>query len=115
MPKLKYGIVREQEVPFYQLQKRIILENNNLINPLDIRDYIALDGYQSLVKALRDMSPDQVIAEIKASGLRGRGARGSRPESNGKRVAIFLPTRNTWCATLTKGTRAQYGSECPGR
>ena len=76
VPKLKYGIVREQEVPFYQLQKRIILENNNLINPLDIRDYIALDGYQSLVKALRDMTPEQVIAEIKASGLRGRGGAG---------------------------------------
>ncbi len=76
IPKLKYGIVREQEIPFYQQQQRMIFANNGLIDPTDIRDYIALDGYQSLAKALRDMAPDQVIAEIKASGLRGRGGAG---------------------------------------
>ena len=76
VPKLKYGIVREQEIPFYQQQQRIIFANNGLIDPTDIRDYIALDGYQSLAKALREMTPEQVIAEIKASGLRGRGGAG---------------------------------------
>ncbi len=76
VPKLKYGIVREQEIPFYQQQDRIIFANNGMLDPTDIRDYIGLDGYQSLAKALRDMTPEQVIAEIKASGLRGRGGAG---------------------------------------
>jgi NADH:ubiquinone oxidoreductase subunit F (NADH-binding)/(2Fe-2S) ferredoxin len=76
VPKLKYGIVREQEIPFYQQQQRIIFANNGLIDPTDIRDYIAVGGYQSLAKALREMTPEQVIAEIKASGLRGRGGAG---------------------------------------
>jgi len=76
VPKLKYGIVREQEIPFYQQQQRIIFANNGLIDPTDIRDYIALEGYQSLAKVLREMAPEQVIAEIKAAGLRGRGGAG---------------------------------------
>jgi len=50
VPKLKYGIVREQEIPFYQQQQRIIFANNGLLDPTDIRDYIALDGYNLLQK-----------------------------------------------------------------
>jgi len=75
MPKLKYGIVREQEVPFYQQQQRIILENNNRINPLNIRDYVALGG-TVYCESFTIHDPEQVIAEIKASGLRGRGGAG---------------------------------------
>jgi NADH:ubiquinone oxidoreductase subunit F (NADH-binding)/(2Fe-2S) ferredoxin/NAD-dependent dihydropyrimidine dehydrogenase PreA subunit len=72
----KESIVQEQEIPFYKLQDRVILDKNNLINPLDIRDYIALGGYQSISKVLREMTPEQVIAEVKSSGLRGRGGAG---------------------------------------
>ncbi|MCX6828198.1 MAG: NADH-quinone oxidoreductase subunit NuoF [candidate division Zixibacteria bacterium] len=72
----KKRIVREKDIPFYNQQKRIVLENNGLIDPTDIKDYIALNGYQALVKVLRDMTPEEVIAEIKASGLRGRGGAG---------------------------------------
>jgi len=72
----KKRIVREKDIPFYNKQKRIVLGNNGLIDPTDIKDYIALNGYQALVKVLRDMRPEEVIAEIKASGLRGRGGAG---------------------------------------
>lgn len=75
-PRTKKRIVREKDIPFYKQQKRIVLGNNGFIDPTDIKDYIALDGYQALAKVLRDMTPEEVIAEIKASGLRGRGGAG---------------------------------------
>ena len=75
-PRTGKEIITEEEVPFYKKQKRIIFENNGLIDPTDIRDYIALDGYQALGKALFDLTAEEVIQEIKASGLRGRGGGG---------------------------------------
>lgn len=69
-------IVEEREVPFYKRQKRIIFGNNGFIDPTDIQDYIALDGYRALAKVLFDMTSEEVIAEVKASGLRGRGGAG---------------------------------------
>jgi NADH:ubiquinone oxidoreductase subunit F (NADH-binding)/(2Fe-2S) ferredoxin/NAD-dependent dihydropyrimidine dehydrogenase PreA subunit len=76
VPKKKQRIISEKDVPFYQKQKRVVFAHNGLIDPTDIRDYIALDGYQALVKTLQAMTPEDVIAEIKASGLRGRGGAG---------------------------------------
>jgi NADH-quinone oxidoreductase subunit F len=67
---------RQKEIPFYQKQMRLLTENNFLINPERIEDYISLDGYQALSKALFDMTSDGVIKEITASGLRGRGGAG---------------------------------------
>ncbi len=61
---------------FYKKQIRIALRNCGFINPENIDDYIARDGYLSLGKALTEMTPDSVIAEIKGSGLRGRGGAG---------------------------------------
>ena len=57
-------------------QKRIALRNCGVINPEDINEYIARDGYMALGKALSEMTPQQVIDEISASGLRGRGGGG---------------------------------------
>jgi NADH-quinone oxidoreductase subunit F len=68
-------IVSEHEVPFYKLQKRLILGNNGSIDPTSIEDYIAVGGYTGLPKALK-MTPEQIIDEIKKSGLRGRGGAG---------------------------------------
>lgn len=68
--------VREDEVPFYKQQQRLIFANNGRIDPTDIEDYIALDGYSALSKVLSSMTPEEVIAEIKRSGLRGRGGAG---------------------------------------
>jgi NADH:ubiquinone oxidoreductase subunit F (NADH-binding)/(2Fe-2S) ferredoxin/NAD-dependent dihydropyrimidine dehydrogenase PreA subunit len=65
-----------QEIPFFRKQVKIVLRNCGLIDPLSIEEYIARDGYAALAKALTEMSPEQVIAEVKSSGLRGRGGAG---------------------------------------
>ena len=65
-----------KEINFYKKQKRLILRNCGHINPERIEDYIATGGYEALKKALLQMSPEQVIAEVKRSGLRGRGGAG---------------------------------------
>ncbi|WP_295048089.1 NADH-quinone oxidoreductase subunit F [Sulfurimonas sp.] len=61
---------------FYTKQTRIVLENEGIIDPEDIEDYIAHDGYIPLFKVLDEMSPKDVIEELKISGLRGRGGGG---------------------------------------
>lgn len=63
------------ETPFYGEQSRLILGENPLVDPTDIEDYLAVDGYRALDKALR-MKPEDIIEEIKNSGLRGRGGAG---------------------------------------
>ncbi len=65
-----------KDIPFYKIQQRIILKNCGKINPEKIEDYIAIGGYKSARKALTEMTPEQVIDEIKKSGLRGRGGAG---------------------------------------
>lgn len=69
-------IYSEKDIPFYKAQYRLVLGSNGLIEPTKIEDYIGIGGYQSLIKALFKMEPDQIIEEIKASGLRGRGGAG---------------------------------------
>ena len=64
------------EVDFYKKQHRIVLRNCGVIDPENIDEYIARDGYKALAKALTEMTPQEVIDEIKASGLRGRGGAG---------------------------------------
>jgi NADH-quinone oxidoreductase subunit F len=68
-------IVHEHEIPFYKNQKRIIFGNNGNIDPTRVEDYIAIDGYLALENALK-LEPEEVIAEVKKSGLRGRGGAG---------------------------------------
>lgn len=63
-------------LPFYHSQMRIALRNCSYISPEDIREYIAVDGYQALAKVLFQMTPDSVIEVLKKSGLRGRGGGG---------------------------------------
>ena len=65
-----------QESAFYKHQTRVALRNCGVINPEVIDEYIAYDGYQALIKALTEMTPQQVIDTLKASGLRGRGGAG---------------------------------------
>ena len=64
------------EVDFYKKQMRIALRNCGVINPENIEEYIAVDGYQALGKVLTEMTPEQVVEIIKDSGLRGRGGGG---------------------------------------
>jgi len=66
----------EAEVPFYRAQDRTLLGQNEQIDPTSIEDYLAIGGYSALAKVLSESSPEQVIDEVKASGLRGRGGGG---------------------------------------
>lgn len=75
-PITKKKIIQEDDIPFYKKQKRLIFGNNGRIDPTKIGYYIALDGYTALAKVLYKMSPQQVINEIRKSGLRGRGGAG---------------------------------------
>ena len=83
------------DTAFYKKQKRIALRNCGVINPEDIDEYIARDGYFALEKVLTKMSPDDVINEILASGLRGRGGGG-------------FPTGRKWAFTKASVSDQKY-------
>lgn len=75
-PATGQAIASDQKIPFYARQKRRVLALNGRINPTRIKDYIAHDGYVALGKVLWQMQPEQVIEEVRQSGLRGRGGAG---------------------------------------
>ncbi|MBU0955240.1 MAG: NADH-quinone oxidoreductase subunit NuoF [Spirochaetes bacterium] len=68
--------IKTEEIGFYQKQYRIVLRNCGIINPENIEEYIARDGYAGLEKALFELKPEGVINELKIAGLRGRGGAG---------------------------------------
>ena len=81
VPRLLYDKNRKSteevsDIPFYKKQIRIVLRNCGVINPESIEEYIARDGYLALEKALFEMTPGQIVQEVKDSGLRGRGGAG---------------------------------------
>jgi len=65
-----------KDIQFYKKQKRVVLRNCGVIDPENINEYIAIDGYMALRKVLTKMTPDEVIKLMKDSGLRGRGGAG---------------------------------------
>jgi len=65
-----------KDIPYYSKQHRIVLSNCGYIDPEKIEEYIARDGYMALGKALLEMTPEEVLEEVKKSGLRGRGGAG---------------------------------------
>ncbi len=69
-------VTHESEIPFYKNQKRLLIGNNINIDPKNIEDYFAIGGYRALAKALFDMTPEQVLEEVKRANLRGRGGGG---------------------------------------
>lgn len=75
-PPEKKPIPALNEIPFFAKQRLVVLRNRGLIDPEKIEDYIAVDGFSALAKVLKDMSSEEVIKEIKRSGLRGRGGGG---------------------------------------
>ena len=72
----EFGNIALTDTTFYKTQNRVVLRNCGVINPEDIDEYIAMDGYAALGKVLTEMTPEEVIQEIKDSGLRGRGGGG---------------------------------------
>jgi NADH:ubiquinone oxidoreductase subunit F (NADH-binding)/(2Fe-2S) ferredoxin len=98
-PETGKKIVKESDVPFYKKQRRLLLARNSMIDPNSIEDYLMLGGYAALGKALFEMSSEEIVEEIKKSGLRGRGGGGFRtgvkwetcrnaPSSEGTRYII---------------------------
>ena len=83
------------ELNFYKKQKRIALKNCGVINPEEIDEYIAFDGYLALERVLSKMTPNEVIDVIKASGLRGRGGAG-------------FPTGKKWELTRASEGKQKY-------
>jgi bidirectional [NiFe] hydrogenase diaphorase subunit len=81
--------------PFFARQKKIVLENSGVIDPERIEDYIAHDGYIALVSSITERTPADVIADIKASGLRGRGGAG-------------YPTGLKWSTVAKTGPQQKY-------
>ncbi len=75
-PQTNEVIVHERDIPFYSKQMRLVFGKNGFMDPTAINDYIALGGYRALAKALTTMPPEEIIEEIKRSGLRGRGGGG---------------------------------------
>ncbi len=89
------AIAREADIPFYKLQQRLVLGRIGSIDPTDINDTIAAGGYQALAKALYQMTPEQVVAEVERSGLRGRGGAG-------------FPTGRKWKSALAAIKKKGY-------
>jgi NADH:ubiquinone oxidoreductase subunit F (NADH-binding)/(2Fe-2S) ferredoxin len=75
-PKEEIAIPKMSEIDFFKHQLLVVLRNRGRIDPEKIDDYIAYDGYQAMVKALTEMTPKEIINEVKISGLRGRGGAG---------------------------------------
>jgi bidirectional [NiFe] hydrogenase diaphorase subunit len=69
-------LVCPTDTPFFQRQKKIVLENSGVVDPERIEDYIAAEGYSAVIKALTEMAPREVIDQVTKSGLRGRGGAG---------------------------------------
>ncbi len=66
----------EEDIPFYKNQQRLVLGSNRKIDPKSLEDYLAVEGYQAIAKVLFEMTPEQVVGEVKDSKLRGRGGAG---------------------------------------
>ena len=94
-PVTSERIAKDPDIPFYKNQMRLVFGSNRHINPRDIDDYTALGGYAALSRALSQMTPEQVLEEIKKSNLRGRGGGG-------------FPTGIKWETTRNAPGEAKY-------
>ena len=91
--KTKERIIQEMDIPFYKNQKRIVFGHNGHIDPSSIEDYLGVGGYSALGKALYEMKPENILEEIDASGLRGRGG-GGFPAGRKWRSCINAPSED---------------------
>lgn len=94
-PLTQQKIDKQEEIPFYKKQIRIALRNCGLLDPENINEYIAEDGYQALAKCLFELGREKTVEEIKKSGLRGRGGGG-------------FPTGMKWEITMKEKNEQKY-------
>jgi NADH:ubiquinone oxidoreductase subunit F (NADH-binding)/(2Fe-2S) ferredoxin/NAD-dependent dihydropyrimidine dehydrogenase PreA subunit len=94
-PDTEEKVPMMSEIPFFKGQVLRALRNRGVIDPEKIEEYIARDGYMGLAKALEEMTPNQIIDEVKASGLRGRGGGG-------------FPTGLKWSFCAAQNTDVKY-------
>lgn len=98
-------LVYHHDIPFYKYQKRIVLGDNEHINPQNIEDYIQRGGYSALVKTLFHMTPESVLEEVDKANLRGRGGGGFPAGKNGA-LPVMPQTRSSmYWLTVTKVIR----------
>ncbi len=95
-------------LPFFKRQMKIVMENSGIIDPERIEDYIAVGGYQALVKVLTEMSPSEVIEEVTKSGLRGRGGAGYPTGLKWSTVAKANGTRKFVVCNADEGDPGAY-------
>ena len=106
-PQTGEKITYERDVPFYQLQKRLILADNGFIDPTCIEDYIARGGYSALAQALTRMSRKRSLTRSRGRDCAAGAAAVSRPGASGKACRNAKGEPNTSSATPTKATPAR--------
>jgi NADH:ubiquinone oxidoreductase subunit F (NADH-binding)/(2Fe-2S) ferredoxin/Pyruvate/2-oxoacid:ferredoxin oxidoreductase delta subunit len=94
-PAEKQPVPKMRDIEFFKHQRLIVLRNRGRIDPEKVEEYIAFDGYEAMGKALSAMTPEAIIAEISASGLRGRGGAG-------------FPTGKKWAACAKEKRSPKY-------
>jgi NADH:ubiquinone oxidoreductase subunit F (NADH-binding)/(2Fe-2S) ferredoxin/NAD-dependent dihydropyrimidine dehydrogenase PreA subunit len=75
-PATGHKVARESDIPFYRHQRRVVFGANRKVDPRSLQDFLAIGGYEALAKALFEMSPVEVVEEVKRAKLRGRGGAG---------------------------------------
>jgi bidirectional [NiFe] hydrogenase diaphorase subunit len=88
-------LVCRTDVPFFQRQKKIVLENSGIVDPERIEDYVGSSGYVALMRVLTELTPSEVVQEVVKSGLRGRGGAG-------------YPTGLKWSTVAKAGNGQKY-------
>jgi NADH-quinone oxidoreductase subunit F len=106
-PVTRKRATRAEEIPFYRKQQRIVLSHNGVLDATNICDYIAAGGYRALWKALCQMTPEDIIAEVEKSGLRGRGGAGF---PTGKKWAACRLARGGRCYVICNGDEGDPGA-----
>ena len=86
---------KQEEIPFYKNQTRIVLEHCGHIDALSVKEYLSIGGYTAFEKALFDMTPDDIVNEISESKLRGRGGGG-------------FPTGKKWAQVKAQKAEQKY-------
>jgi NADH:ubiquinone oxidoreductase subunit F (NADH-binding)/(2Fe-2S) ferredoxin/NAD-dependent dihydropyrimidine dehydrogenase PreA subunit len=106
-PAEKSPVPKMKDIEFFKHQRLIVLRNRGRIDPERIEEYIAFEGYEAMANALTKMTPEEIIAEISASGLRGRGGAGF---STGKKWDICRKEKRTPKYIICNGDEGDPGA-----